>query len=367
MGAISPSAATSAAKPLVSLVLPAYNEAAIVEQNLGILCRYMTGFEAEYRWEIVLINDGSTDDTGPIAERFARTTSNVVVLHHPTNFGMGQALISGFRYSRADYVLTLDLDLSLSPDHIPALLHTIQRTHAKIVVASPFVKGSRISHVPWLRKAMSISANRFLARAANVGASSITGMSRIYDGRFLRTLNLKATGMDINAEVLFKAMMLRARVVEIPAHLDWQAGMATGPARRSRMRIWNQILGVLVSGFLFRPTHLFLLPGLVLLVLSLYTNAWMLTHWWTAYRALPPDAWLLDRVSDAARAAFLAHPHTFVVGGLSMVAAIQILGLAFLSLQQKKYFEDLFHLGTSFGLRSDEDDAGHARGRRSDG
>jgi hypothetical protein len=205
---------------------------------------------------------------------------------------------------------------------------------------------------------MSTWANRFLARASNTGFSSITGVGRVYDGRFVRSLNLKATGMEINSEALFKAMMLRARVVEIPAHLDWRAQVAAGPKRRSKMRVGKQILSVLLSGFLFRPTHLFLLPGLALLTFSIYTNAWMFVHWWRVFRTFPANNWFLDRASDAARAAFAAHPHTFVLGGLSMVVAIQLLSLAFLSLQQKKYFEELFHLGTWWGMRTraqDED------------
>jgi glycosyltransferase involved in cell wall biosynthesis len=357
-------ASVSVARPLVSLVLPAYNEEAIVEENLGILCRYMAGLEDEYRWEIVLINDGSLDRTGAIAVEFARSHPQVTVLHHPANFGMGQALISGFRYCRADYVITLDLDLSFAPDHIPALLKAIRETSAQIVLASPFADGGRISHVPWARRLMSVWANRLLAKASNAGFTSITGVGRVYDGRFLRTLNVRATGMDINAEILFKALMLRARVVEIPAHLDWQAQVAVGAARRSKLRIWAQVRGVLGSGFLFRPTHPFLLPGLALLLLSIYTNAWMLSHWWTEFQAIPPQ-WILTRASEAARAAFALHPHTFVLGGLSLMVAIQLLGMSLLSLQQKRYFEDLFHLGSSLGPRSTEagDDSRVSRSR----
>lgn len=354
-------AATGPPRPLVSVILPAYNEEAIVEANLGILCRYMATLEAEYRWELVLVNDGSKDDTGAIAERVAASQPNIVVLHHPTNFGMGQALISGFRYCRSDYIITLDIDLSFAPDHILALLNAIRETRAKIVVASPFAPGGQISNVPWLRKVMSVWANRILSRAANAGLSSVTGVGRIYDGRFMRTLNLKATGMDINSEVLFKAMVLRARIIEIPGHLKWRTLTTPGKTRHSKMRVGRQIMGVLTSGFLFRPAHLFLVPGLALLFLTTYTNTWMLTHWWEQFQAIPPK-WVLTRASEAARAAFALHPHTFVLGGLSLIASIQLLGMALLSLQQKKYFEDLFHLGT-FGLRNyrSDDDAGTPR------
>src|SRR5688572_19422857 len=144
------------ARPLVSVVVPAYNEAAIVEKNLRRLCEYMVSLETECRWEIVFINDGSTDGTGDLAEAFAEGMSNIRVLHHPVNFGLGQAIKSAFNACRGDYIVTVDLDLSYSPEHIRELLAKIQATKAKIVVTSPYMKGGRISAVPWHRRAFSV-------------------------------------------------------------------------------------------------------------------------------------------------------------------------------------------------------------------
>ena len=200
-----------AARPSVSIILPAYNEALIVQKSLRILCDYMKTLETAYRWEIVLVNDGSKDDTGRLAQEFARQNENVTVLTHPTNFGMGQALISAFRRTRSDYVVTLDLDLSFSPDHIEKMLARIRESRAKIVIASPFLPGGGISNVPFRRKVMTRVANYLLARASHLEVSSVTGVGRAYDGRFIRALTLKATGMDINAEILYKALLLRAR------------------------------------------------------------------------------------------------------------------------------------------------------------
>jgi glycosyltransferase involved in cell wall biosynthesis len=341
-------------KPLVSLVLPAFNEAAIVRQSLEILCRYMAGLESEYRWEIVLVNDGSKDDTGRLAQEFAKSHPQVTVLHHPTNFGMGQALISAFRHCRSDYVITLDLDLSFAPDHIPALLKAIRETRARIVVASPFAPGGKMSNVPWLRRVMSVWANRFLASASGTGLSSITGVGRVYDGRFLRALNLKSTGMDINPEVIYKAIVLRARVIEIPGHLDWGFQVQAGPQRKSSMRIVKHVLSTLVSGFLFRPVWFFLLPGAGLLLFSAYVNVWMVIHWWEEFSKLGQYTWFLDRASVAVGEAYRAFPHTFVVGGITAVVGIQLVSLGTLSLQNKRYFEEMFHLGTTINTNVQE-------------
>jgi glycosyltransferase involved in cell wall biosynthesis len=100
-------------KPLLSVVVPAYNEAAIVEKNLAALCHYMESLEDECRWEIVFVNDGSTDNTGELAEAFAEGRGNIQVLHHRVNFGLGQAIKFAFNHCRGEYIVTLDLDSAI--------------------------------------------------------------------------------------------------------------------------------------------------------------------------------------------------------------------------------------------------------------
>ena len=72
-------------------------------------------------------------------------------------------------------------------------------------------------------------ANRFLSLATNHSVSTVTGMVRAYDGPFLRSLSLKSMSMEINPEVIYKAMLLNARIDEIPAHLNWE--LQRRPAR----------------------------------------------------------------------------------------------------------------------------------------
>lgn len=342
-------------KPSVSVVVPAYNEAAILEKNLGILCDYMKGLEDEYDWEMVIVDDGSTDETGDIADAFAKTRNNVTVLHHMFNFRLGQALRYAFNNCRGDIVVVMDSDLSYSPDHIGRMLAKMKESRAKIVIASPYAKGGKVSNVPWLRKIMSVWANRFIAFFARDRyldrLTTITGMVRAYDRVFLSRLNLKAMDMDINPEIIYKGMILRARIVEIPAHLDWgveQVPKPGGKARKSGMRVLRSILASLISGFIFRPFMFFFLPGLALLVISLYPLAWVLIHTATFYVKMAGSGLSFGyRLSEAIAEAFVLSPHAFIVGGISIIIAIQLMSLGILALQNKRYFEEMFHLGSS--------------------
>jgi len=328
----------------VSIVLPCFNEAGVLEGNVEIFTKYLRELEVDYRFEILIVNDGSRDNTGQIAESLREKYPIVRVLHHPTNFGLGQAFKTAFAQSRGEYVVTMDVDLSYSPDHIGRLLQAITATRAKLVLASPYMDGGRLTNVPWLRKTLSIWGNRFLRMFARGNVSTITCMVRAYDGPFIRSLVLRGTGMDIMPEVIYKTMVLRGRIEQVPAHLDWTHQLAAGPRRTSSMRILKHVFSTVLSGFVFRPFMFLVLPGLFLLAFSLYVNAWMFIHFFSALADMPSEARF---ASEAIAKAYAAHPHTFIVGLLSLTLAIQLIGLGVVALQSKRYFEELYYLGVS--------------------
>lgn len=337
---------------LVSIILPAFNEAAILDDHLQILCRYLDDGERDFHWEIVIVNDGSTDDTGAIAEAFAAGRENVRVVHHRRNYGLGQALKYGMSQTRGDYVVTMDIDLSYSPEHIDRLIDKLRSSNAKLVLASPYMKGGTISNVPFLRKILSIGANRFLSTVAHGGLSTLTCMVRAYDGEFGRSMILRATGMEIMPETIYKSMILRAGIEQIPADLDW--GLQVKQAgRSSSMRILRHVLSTILSGFVFRPFMFFIVPGLVLFAFSAWVNVWMIIHFFDALQVVPPDA--ADSISWAVARAYQDYPHTFIVGLLSLMVAVQLISLGILALQSKSYFEEVFYLGSAIEKRAQAD------------
>lgn len=355
-------------RPSVSLVVPAYNEASILTRNLGILWAYMESIGGDYRWEMVVVDDGSSDATGELADNFARGRDEVRVLHHRVNFGLGQALRTAFEACGGDYVVTFDVDLSYTPDHIGRLLAHITGTGADLVVASPYMPGGSVGNVPWKRLVASKWANRLLSRAATARISTLTGLVRAYSRDLLRRLDLRATGMEINPEIIYKSVLVNGRVEEIPARLEWQTQPEAGAPRSSSMKMARQTASVLMSGFLFRPVTLLVGPGVGILLFAVWVNAWTFVHFLREFRALPPSLWVFDRASSAVEAAFRDFPHTFVVGGISLILALQMIGLGVLALQARAYFEEMFHLGTTIHGHSHRDrrrdDARVRQGRR---
>lgn len=337
---------TQHSRPLLSVILPVYNEEALLRQNVIEICTHLQSLEDRYLWEVLIVNDGSADNTGTVADELAGEYPQIRVLHHPTNFGVGQALRFGFANTRGDYVVTLDVDLSYDVNHIEEMVGKMRESHAKIVLASPYMEGGSMKNVPTLRKVMSILGNRFLRFFSQANLSTLTSMVRVYDGPFLRSMDLRSMGLDLMPETLYKAMVLRAKISETPGRLDWGPQLEFGAARTSSMRLIRHINSTVMSGFVFRPMFFFIMPGLLIGLFSVYVVYWMFAHFFTSLNTLQatnPDA----TSAGALALAYAENPHTYVVGLLSIMLALQLLGLGVMALQNKRYFEELYHMNSS--------------------
>jgi hypothetical protein len=239
----------------------------------------------------------------------------------------------------------MDIDLSYSVDHIERMADKMIENRSDIVIASPYMHGGKVTDVPFGRKVMSRWVNRFMRIAAQDKYHTYTGMVRAYKKDFIQTVNLKTKDYEINPEILYKAMILRARIDEIPAHLDWTEQNKYKGKRTSSMRVIRGFFSGIMSSFIFRPYIFFLAIGVVLMLLSMYEIIWLLVDT-ISYMSNPAIS--KDTFVYSLSVQFKKNPQSFLIGGITFLAAIQFLSLGFLSLQSKRYFEELFHLGTSF-------------------
>ena len=329
--------------PFISIVVPCYNEEAILPGNLTTIINYLDSKSHKYRWEIIIINDGSKDKTGDIADDFSNQRNEIKVIHHPVNLNLGHALQTGFRHSKGDIIVVLDVDLSYKVEYIEEMADKLLEAAADIVIASPYMKGGKVTAVPFLRKTMSRWVNRFMRLAAQDKYYTFTSMVRAYRRSFIQTLNLKTKDYEISPEIIYKAMILRARIIEIPAHLDWTEQNKFSGKRTSSLKVLRSFFSGLMSGFIFRPYIFFLGIGIFLMLLSLYELVWLLYD--TLSYIAQTDS--KSSFSQSLALQFQKNPQSFLVGGITFVIAIQFLSVGFLSLQSKRYFEELFHLGTS--------------------
>lgn len=334
-------------KPLVSIIIPAYNEEALIEKNIALLYDYLETLDHQYNWDILIVNDGSSDRTKELANVMTKNYDTLRVHHHTTNRNLGTAMRTGFQNTNGDFVIVLDIDLSYAPEHIGRLLSKAKECDADMVIASPYMKGGKNTAVPRLRLLLSKAVNFMMRKASGLNIYTFTGMVRAYKGDFIRSVNTKSSTFDIMSELVFKAHILRARVVEIPAHLDWSAQRELGKIRTSGVRIVKGIFNGLVNSFIFRPYLFFWVLGFSIFLVSIYIIVWIFVNTYLQY---PMTAELAqgfeNRFSLAVSEVYRQRPYSFVVGGVSLIVSIQIMGMGFLSLQKKRYFDELFHLNS---------------------
>lgn len=335
-------------KQFISVIAPCYNEEAILEINIEKIIDYLKSKNEKYEWEIVIINDGSKDNTPIIANQLAERYSTVRVIHHPTNLNLGTAIKTGFSNSKGEIIVVLDIDLSYDVIYIETMVDKLIETNADMVMASPYMKGGKVIAVPFFRRVMSNWVNKFMSFAAQDKYYTFTGMVRAYRREFVETLNLKTRDYEINPEIVYKGMILRAKIVEIPANLDWTEQNKFAEKRKSSLNVLRSFFSGLMSGFIFRPYIFFIVIGSFLMILSLYELLWLLYDTISdlaAAKTISPDQ--VRSFSHSLAQEFKRNPQSFFVGGITFVIAIQFLSLGFLSLQSKRYFEELFHLGTT--------------------
>ena len=335
-------------KTKVTIILPCYNEEAILQKNISVIIGYLKSKGDKYDWDILIVNDGSKDKTKEIAESLSLQIPQISVVNHPVNMNLGNAIKTGFCNAKGDILVVMDVDLSYAPEHIETMVDTLLVSYADMVVASPYMKGGKVTAVPFMRKIMSRFVNRFMSMASQDKYYTFTGMVRAYRKDFVAHLNLKTRDYEINPEIMYKAMILRARIVEIPAHLDWTEQNKMAGKRTSSIRVLRGVFSGVMSGFIFRPYIFFIGVGFILLLLSMYQLVWLLydtLYFMTVTNSGDPS--LTSSFSESLALQFTKNPHSFLTGGVALLAALQFLGLGFVSLQNKRYFEELFHLGTS--------------------
>jgi dolichol-phosphate mannosyltransferase len=213
---------------MLSVVLPAYNEAACLNELLERISRVVAAAVSEY--EIVVVDDGSTDETLTVAEAAAERLP-VRVVQHPRNRGYGRALGSGFEAAlqRGDIVVTLDADDSHGPELILSMIERLNEGN-DLVIASRFVTGGREVGVPPFRRLLSRAAalvGRVVFRVP--GVRDYTSGYRAYRSTLLARLVQPAegpglpreTGFAAGLELLLGAAALRASIAEVPLVLRY--------------------------------------------------------------------------------------------------------------------------------------------------
>ena len=252
----------------LSVVSPMYNEAESMDSTLTSILATLGDFP--HSWEIILINDGSIDDTLQKAREWEAKEDHVRVLTYPENCGRGKALRTGFDHSRGKYVVSIDFDLSYSSDHILKIYEELTRPKqmVDVVLGSAYMEGGKVDGVPHVPLFFSRVGNKFLQFIFPQSFKTTTCILRGYKREVLEALELESDDKEIHLEILSKICATGFRVKEIPAILR---GRDKG---QSKTRIRKNSITHLIFMVFEKPIILFGITGLLFigsgLVIGLY-------------------------------------------------------------------------------------------------
>ena len=198
----------------VLVVIPTYNESENLE---SIVARVRV---ATPDVDILVVDDGSPDGTGDIAESLAATDDNVHVVHRTAKDGLGRAYLAGFAWARErgyDAVVEMDADGSHQPEELPRLLGAL--AGADLVLGSRWIPGGEVKNWPKHRLLLSRGGNRYTRMALGVPLRDATGGYRAIRTSALDAMQLddvQSSGYCFQVDVAWRALRAGLRVVEVP-------------------------------------------------------------------------------------------------------------------------------------------------------
>ncbi|WP_375502069.1 polyprenol monophosphomannose synthase [uncultured Jatrophihabitans sp.] len=201
------------------VVVPTYNERA----NLPIVLERLLALPVP-DLRVLVVDDGSPDGTGELADDLARSSGHrVQVLHRAVKNGLGRAYVAGMSNALAHgatTVIQLDADLSHPVETVPLMLAALNDGPADVVVGSRYVAGgSTAREWPWHRRALSRAANSYVDHMLHLGVRDVTSGFKAWRAEALRAVDLPscdAQGYAFQIELAFRCRRLGLVVEELP-------------------------------------------------------------------------------------------------------------------------------------------------------
>jgi dolichol-phosphate mannosyltransferase len=206
------------------LILPTYNEAENVEAIVlaagDVLSRAVASTADGDGFNVLVVDDGSPDGTGEIADRLADSTEPISVLHRERKEGLGPAYLAGFHVALdggAERIIEMDADFSHDPAYLPTLIDATET--ADLAIGSRYVPGGGVEDWGPMRRFISRGGSAYARLSLGLPIRDLTGGFKCFRREVLEAINLdtiEARGYAFQVETTYRAIRAGFRVVEVP-------------------------------------------------------------------------------------------------------------------------------------------------------
>ena len=250
---------------MISVMIPVFNE---IESIVPLHERVSLVLRSLGRpWEMIIVNDGSTDGSAAVLDQVAAADPNVKVIHLRRKFGQTAAMMAGIDFARGEIIIPMDGDLQNDPMDIPSLLAKLEEGFD---VVSGWRKGRRDTRLT--RNLPSWFANRLISMISGVHLHDFGCSLKAYRKSVIKDVKLYG---EMHRFIPIYASWLGARVAEIPVtHHARQFGKSKYGLERTLKVVLDLIVVKFLATFADKPMYVFGSVGILSLLVSLASGIW---------------------------------------------------------------------------------------------
>lgn len=292
----------------LSVVVTLYNE----EENVRPLLENIRKALDKYEYELILVDDGSTDSTVKQIKEYADTHTKLVILSR--NYGQTPAMAAGIDHSRGDYIVTMDGDLQNDPTDIPMMLEKLKTENWDVVAGNRKHRHDSM----FLRKIPSFIANRMIRSLTGVYMHDYGCTLKVFKSEIAKRLGLYG---ELHRFIPILAVLQGGNITEVNIkHHPRLHGASKYGLGRTLKVMSDLVLMVFFQKYFRRPIHLFGPIGIISFLLGCAINGYLLVE-----KILGKDIW--------------GRP-ILILGILLLMAGIQFLTFGFIAeLMMRTYYE----------------------------
>ncbi|MDO8269617.1 MAG: glycosyltransferase family 2 protein [Candidatus Levybacteria bacterium] len=235
----------NASKTLLSIVIPVYNE----EKTIGTVLENLEKIKLHsIDREIIIVDDGSKDQSVRIIKEKIRKSKNIKLIEHPHNKGKGAAVVTGFANAKGDILLIQDADLEYNPKDIPKLLEPILKGKDKVVYGTRLRKNIVLTGNNKTPLPFHFFGNKFLSLVTSIlYGESITDMEtgyKVFKKSVLSGMHLNARSFDFEPEITAKILKKGIHILEIDIDTNprgYAEGKKIRPVHDGVIALWTLI------------------------------------------------------------------------------------------------------------------------------
>ena len=311
----------------ISVVAPMFNE----QDNLLIT---LNKIQKEFKennisnYEIIFVNDGSTDETFYKAKELEKNNIQLSVIGYEINQGRGKALRTGIDFASGDVICTIDFDLSYHESHITRMIKELEDNPiTDVVLASCYMPGGKVIGVPRFRLFVSKTANLLYRFAFSPRIYTSTCVVRAYRKEAIKYLELESDDKEIHLEIISKLLSNGFKIKEIPGTLTRRIE-SSNTTQRKTFKFRRHSLSHILYFIQEKPFVLFGILGTTLCLLSIASSGVL---FYTRFA---------DNIEfNNTFLARIMSPNLIIILFLS---GLQMIGLGFLGIQNNLLKKELF-------------------------